>query len=117
MKCDSKQMAYRVATIGAKKMGAEYRYERLDLYNWWVSNPNGGGYNVAIHESGEAHCGYPFFADNAEHGVCKHTLRLRWLASAEAEREEQQDFEDRMALEAETRMSAECPKRGCVGTA
>lgn len=117
MKCDSKQMAYRVATIGAKKMGAEYRFERLDLYNWWVSSPAGGGYNVAIYESGEAHCGCPFFAENAEYGVCKHTQRLRQLTSAEAEREEQRDYEDRIAIEAESRMSAECPKYGCAGTA
>ena len=95
-------------------MGAEYRYERLDAWNWWVSNPNGGGYNVAIYQSGEAHCGCGFFTENAEFGVCKHTQKLRWMLKAEATREEEQAWEDAIALEAEVRMSAECPTYGTV---
>ncbi len=107
MVCDSKQMAYRVASAGAKKMvdGGD-RWERLDTWNWWVKSPSGGGYNVAIYESGEAHCGCPFFADNAEHGVCKHTQRLRWDLKAERDREEAQAEEDALAIEAQEFMEA-----------
>ncbi len=114
MICDSKQMAYRVATSGAKKMGVEYRYERLDTLNWWVKNPSGGGYNVAIYTDNSTFCGCGFFEANAEYGVCKHLVKLRWLLKAEADREEEQAFEDRIAAEAEARMSAECPRFGCV---
>jgi hypothetical protein len=113
MICDSKQMAYRVATVGAKKMGAEYRYERLDTMNWWVSNPAGGGYNVAIYSDNSTFCGCKFFEENAEYGVCKHLIKLRWNLKDEASRDEEQAYEDRIALEAEVRMNAEGPN-GCV---
>lgn len=94
--------------------GQGYKYERLDIWNWWVSNPSGGGYNTAIYDSREAHCGCGFFGENSEFGVCKHTERLRRFLSDESQREEEQAFEDRIALEAEMRMGAECPKFGCV---
>jgi hypothetical protein len=114
MVCDSKQMAYRVATAGAKKMGEGYRFERLDTMNWWVSNPAGGGYNVAIYSDNSTFCGCGFFGDNAQYGVCKHLVKLRWLLKAEHDRDEEQEYEDRIATEAEARMGAECPTAGCV---
>ena len=115
MICNTKKEAARIAFFGARKMDTEgYRYERLDIWNWWVSSPKGGGYNVAIHDSKEAHCGCPFFTENAEFGVCKHTERVRRFLSDESAREEEQAFEDRTADEAEARMGAECPTHGCV---
>jgi hypothetical protein len=114
MKCTTKKEASRIAFFGARKMDAQgYTYQRLDIWNWWVSNPSGGGYNVAIFDSGEAHCGCPFFDENSEFGTCKHIARVQGLKKDEEAREEQQAFEDRIALEAETRMSAEGPT-GCV---
>lgn len=115
MICDTKEMALRVAKAGALKMGAEgYRFR-----------PWGAGGTVAKDDHSRnfvelpapgivAHCTCKFYAANWEFRTCKHIVWAGWQAKAIAEREEQQSFEDRVALEAETRMSAECPRFGCA---
>lgn len=94
MQATTKQEAKRIAYFGAKKMDqAGYRYEQLDIWNWWVSSPHGGGYNVSLFDSGDTHCGCKFFEENAVWGTCKHILRIQWLVKEEtaeiARREEE----------------------------
>lgn len=115
MICDSKKMANRVAIAGALKMNAEgYRFR-----------PWGGGGTVAKEDHSRnfvtlssegitAHCTCQFYAANWEHRTCKHLVWAGWQVEAANEREEQQAWEDSIAAEAEARMGAECPTRGCV---
>lgn len=95
MQAKTKQEARRIAYFGAKKMDDQgYRYERLDIWNWWVSSPASGGYNVALFDSGETHCGCKFFEENTEFGTCKHIMRLQWLVKEEADQAARDAEED-----------------------
>ena len=108
MKYKDKKEASRIAYFGARKMDAAgYKFETIDQFNRWCATPAGGGYNVAIFESGEADCGCKFFEENAEFGVCKHTMRLRWLLQDERETFAREEAEDALA-EASIREEGYC---------
>lgn len=98
MTVKDKKEARRISYFGARKMdGQGYTWNRDDAYNWTCSAPNGNIYNVARYESGEFFCGCKFFEENAEHGTCKHTMRLEWLLKDEAERFAREEAEDALS--------------------
>ena len=115
MVCDSKKMANRVAIAGALKMSGEGYTVRPWGAGGTVAKADHSKNFVCLPTEGlRADCTCRFFQANWEYGVCKHTVWAGWQVAAAAEREEQQAWEDRIALEAEARMSAECPTHGCV---
>ena len=115
MKCTDKKMANRVAVAGALKMGAEGYHFRPWGAGGTVAKTDHSRNFVELPAPGiVAHCTCAFFKENREFGTCKHIVWAGWQAKALVEREEMQDFEDRIALEAETRMSAECPTHGTI---
>lgn len=83
MKATSKIQATRIAEAGARKMTAD-KYaikpsaiKSLAATMFTVVNlKSGKRYTVSI-EEGKTFCSCPFFQDNREHGVCKHTVRCR----------------------------------------
>lgn len=122
--------AKRIAYFGALKMDAQgYQYSKTSPWNLAGATLRNGGFRVVsperrvysvqddpftpISEPRRLLCTCKFFE---KQGVCKHTTRVEWLLKDEETALEMADFEDRIALEAESRMSAECPKFGCVAT-
>jgi hypothetical protein len=127
MVCETKKEASRVAYFGAIKMDAQ-NYVIREF--WPFVEEKGtlrrGGYTVrrgltsyTVEDTDGAEkrtlkCSCPFFKANAMHGVCKHSTRVEWLLRDREQQIEEDALEDRIALEAEARMSAECHRYGCV---
>lgn len=88
MKVTTKIEAERIAQAGSRKMaGYVLKPERgteflpLELRSrFYVVKPDGDRYTVNIN-SGTCNC--PFFIENREHGVCKHTLWAKAEAAGE----------------------------------
>ena len=75
MVCTDKKMAQRVAFFGMKKMltAGTYTLEQGSREGaWWVLSPTAEYLVYLPTKTRRAHCDCPFFADNAEFGVCKH---------------------------------------------
>ena len=97
MKCSSKVQATKIAEAGTRKMTAEKYsvkasgFRSLRGVSWTIVNRESGArYAVSI-DPANTFCSCPFFAENREFGICKHTEKAReeadWEASVVAREE------------------------------
>lgn len=86
----TKTQANRIAYFGAIKMDAKgYRYEKIDERTYGVETPEGNFYTVGVGTEG-AWCGCKFWEESG-HGVCKHTMKVRWMIQADEQRRAEED--------------------------
>lgn len=111
MKCSSKAEALRISMAGLQKMHGYTVISRSEFLHR-VINPNGKYYILVSAgidpEQMPAVCDCPFYKENKEFGVCKHTLLLEEELSF---REHARDIADGMDYECNVRDGVRSPDK------